>query len=385
MTATATAYRSSWADEDVIALKDMATKFFQTEALPHRERWAAQKCVDREFWYKAGELGLLCGSVPEEYGGGGGTLAHDFAVFEAQAACGETGFGNQVHSGLVAQYILTYGTEEQKNRWLPAMATSALVGAIAMTEPGGGSDLKALRTTAIREGDHYRVNGAKTFTSNGSTADLIVLVVKTDPAAGAKGVSLIVLETRDAPGFRVGRVLDKVGMKAQDTAELFFDDVLIPADNLLGEEGAGYGYAMAQLAHERLVVADLGVAVLESAVEETVKYTKSRTAFGTPLFDMQNTRFELAECATIGRIARVFVDDCIQRHLRGGLDATTASMAKAWVTDMQVQVIDRCVQLFGGYGYMMEYPIARMFIDSRAQKIYAGANEVMKGLIARSL
>jgi len=380
-----TAYRSTWADDDVIALKEMATKFFETEALPHRERWAAQKCVDREFWYKAGELGLLCTSIPEEYGGGGGTLAHDFAVMEAQAACGESGFGNQVHSGLVAHYILTYGSEEQKKRWLPGMASGALVSAIAMTEPGGGSDLKALRTSAIRDGDHYRLNGAKTFTSNGSSADIIVLVVKTDPAAGAKGVSLLVLETADAPGFRVGRVLDKVGMKAQDTAELFFDDVLVPAENLLGEEGAGYGYAMKQLAHERLVVAVWGAAVLESAVEETVKYTKDRHAFGTPLFDMQNTRFELAECATIARIARVFVDDCIEHHLRGELDATTASMAKAWVTDMQVAVIDRCVQLFGGYGYMLEYPIARMFVDSRAQKIYAGANEVMKELIARSL
>ena len=260
----------------------------------------------------------------------GGTLAHDFAVFEAQAACGETGFGNQVHSGLVAHYILKDGTDEQIH-W-SSHAQRQLVRArrktIAMTEPGGGSDLKALRTTAIREGDHYRLNGAKTFTSNGSTADLIVLVVKTDPGAGAKGVSLIVLETADAPGFRVGRVLDKVGDEAQDTAELFFDDVLIPADNLLGEEGAGYGYAMAQLAHERLVVADWGVAVLESAVEETVKYTKNREAFGKPLFDMQNTRFELAECATIARIARVFVDDCIARHLRGELDAATASMAK---------------------------------------------------------
>ena len=363
----------------------MATKFFETEALPHRERWAAQKCVDRDFWYKAGELGLLCTSVPEEYGGGGGTLAHDFAVMEAQAACGESGFGNQVHSGLVAHYILAYGTDEQKRRWLPGMASGKLVSAIAMTEPGGGSDLKALRTSAIREGDHYRLNGAKTFTSNGSSADLIVLVVKTDPAAGAKGVSLLVLETADAPGFRVGRVLEKVGMKAQDTAELFFDDVLVPAENLLGDEGAGYGYAMRQLAHERLVVAVWGTAVLESAVEETVKYTKERHAFGTSLFDMQNTRFELAECATIARIARVFVDDCIERHLRGELDATTASMAKAWVTDMQVAVIDRCVQLFGGYGYMLEYPIARMFVDSRAQKIYAGANEVMKELIARSL
>jgi alkylation response protein AidB-like acyl-CoA dehydrogenase len=378
-------YLSAWADDDVVALKEMATKFFQTEAWPHRERWAAQKCVDREFWYKAGELGLLCASAPEEYGGGGGTLAHEFAIMEAQAACGESGFGNQVHSGLVARYILTYGTEEQKKRWLPGMATGELISAIAMTEPGCGSDLKALRSTAIREGNHYRLNGAKTFISNGSSADLIVLVVKTDPTAGAKGVSLIVLETADAPGFRVGRVLDKVGMKAQDTAELFFDDVLIPAENLLGEEGAGYGYAMRQLAHERLVVAVWGVAVLESAVEETVKYTKDRNAFGNPLFDLQNTRFELAECATIARIARVFVDDCIDRHLRGELDAATASMAKAWVSDMQVQVIDRCVQLFGGYGYMLEYPIARMFVDSRAQKIYAGANEVMKELIARSL
>jgi acyl-CoA dehydrogenase len=382
---TTTAYRSAWADDDVIALKEMATKFFETEALPHRERWAAQKCVDRDFWYKAGELGLLCASVPEEYGGGGGTLAHEFAIMESQAACGESGFGNQVHSGLVAHYILAYGTEEQKRRWLPGMASGALVSAIAMTEPGGGSDLKALRTTAIRDGDHYRLNGAKTFTSNGSSADLIVLVVKTNPAAGTKGVSLLVLETADAPGFRVGRVLEKVGMKAQDTAELFFDDVLVPAANLLGDEGAGYGYAMKQLAHERLVVAVWGAAVLESAVEETVNYTKERHAFGNPLFDMQNTRFELAECATIARIARVFVDDCIQRHLRGELDATTASMAKAWVSDMQVAVIDRCVQLFGGYGYMLEYPIARMFIDSRAQKIYAGANEVMKELIARSL
>ena len=380
-----TEYRSAWADDDVLALKEMATKFFETEALPHRERWAAQKCVDRDFWYKAGELGLLCTSIPEEYGGGGGTLAHDFAVMQAQAACGESGFGNQVHSGLVAHYILGYGTEEQKRRWLPGMASGALVSAIAMTEPGGGSDLKALRTSAIRDGDHYRLNGAKTFTSNGSSADIIVLVVKTDPAAGAKGVSLLVLETADAPGFRVGRVLDKVGMKAQDTAELFFDDVLVPAANLLGEEGAGYGYAMKQLAHERLVVAVWGVAVLEAAVEETVKYTKDRQAFGQALFDLQNTRFELAECATIARIARVFVDDCIERHLRGDLDATTASMAKAWVSDQQVAVIDRCVQLFGGYGYMLEYPIARMFVDSRAQKIYAGANEVMKELIARSL
>jgi len=380
-----TGYQSPWVDDEIADLKAMAMKFFEAEALPHRERWEQQKCVDREFWFAAGKLGLLCAAVPQEYGGGGGTVAHDFAIFEAQGYCGESGFGNQVHSGLVAHYLLAYGSEEQKRRWLPKMATGEFVGAIAMSEPGGGSDLKALRTTAIREGDHYVLNGSKTFTSNGSSADIIVLVVKTDPGAGAKGVSLLVLETADAEGFRVGRVLDKLGMKAQDTSELFFDNVRVPVENLLGDEGAGYSYAMRQLAHERLVVAVQGLATLERAVDETVAYTKARTAFGAPLFELQNTRFELADCATIARVARTFVDDCITKHLRGELDSATASMAKAWVTDMQCQVIDRCLQLFGGYGYMLEYPITRMFADSRAQRIYAGANEVMKELVARSL
>jgi acyl-CoA dehydrogenase len=378
-------YRSAWVDDEIADLKEMATKFFETQALPHRERWEQQKRVDREFWLAAGRLGLLCASVPEQYGGGGGTLAHDLAIFEAQARCGETGFGNQVHSGLVAHYLLAYGSEEQKRRWLPKMASGECIGALAMSEPRGGSDLKALRTSAIRHGDHYWVNGSKTFISNGVNADLIVLVVKTDPSAGSKGISLLVLETAGAEGFRVGRVLDKLGMKAQDTAELFFDDVRVPVGNLLGEEGAGYGYAMKQLAHERLIIAITGVAVLERAVEDTVAYTKERHAFGAPLFAMQHTRFELAECATIARVARVFVDDCIAKHLRGELDAATASMAKAWVTDMQCVVVDRCLQLFGGYGYMLEYPIARMYADSRAQRIYAGANEVMKELVARSL
>ncbi len=379
------AHRSPWVDDEIAALDQMATKFFETEALPNRERWEQQQYVDREFWLAAGRLGLLCASIPQEYGGGGGSLAHDFTIFEAQARAGDTGFGNQVHSGLVAHYLLAYGTEEQKHRWLPKMATGEHISAIAMSEPGGGSDLKALRTTAIREGDHYRLNGSKTFISNGASADLIVLVVKTDPSAGAKGVSLLVLETADAKGFRVGRVLNKLGMKAQDTAELFFDDVLVPAANLLGEEGAGYGYAMKQLAHERLIVAIMGVSTLESAVAETIAYTKQRCVFGAPLFSMQNTRFELADCATIAKVARTFVDDCIAKHLRGELDAVTASMAKAWVTEMQTQGIDRCLQLFGGYGYMLEYPITRMYADSRAQKIYAGTNEVMKELVARSL
>lgn len=380
-------YRSSWMDDEVVALKQMATKFFEAEALPHRERWIEQKHVDREFWRQAGEIGLLCAAVPEQYGGGGGTFVHDLVIAQAALELTETGFGigAAVHSGLVANYILTYGDEDQKQRWLPKMASGEFIGAIAMTEPGGGSDLKSLRTNAIREGDHYLVNGSKTFISNGSNADIIVLVLKTDLAAGTKGVSLLVLETANEPGFQVGRILDKIGMKSQDTAELFFEDVRIPVGNLLGEEGKGFAYAMTQLAHERLLIADGAVTFAEAAIDETVRYTKERKAFGGPLFALQNTRFELADCATKTRVARVFVDSCIERHLRGDLDATAASMAKAYSTDVQCEVVDRCVQLFGGYGYMLEYPIARMYADSRAQKIYAGANEVMKELIARSL
>jgi acyl-CoA dehydrogenase len=382
---TPTSYRSSWVDDEIVALKEMATKFFEAELLPHQERYAAQKYVDREFWNKAGELGLLCASIPEEYGGGGGTFAHDFAIFDAQSGLGDTSFGNMVHSGLVAHYILAYGTEEQKQRWLPGMATGELVGAIAMTEPGAGSDLKALRTTAVHDGDSYVVNGAKTFISNGKHAGLVIVAAKTDPAAGSKGVSLIVVETADADGYRVGRLLDKIGMKGQDTAELFFDNVRVPASNLLGDEGAGYTYLMKQLAHERLVIAVTAAAATESAVALTVQYTKERNAFGANLFEMQNTRFQLADCATLAHVSRVFVDNCIERHLRGELDAATASMAKAYCTEVQGQVVDKCVQFFGGYGYMLEYPIARMYADARVQRIYAGANEVMKELIARSL
>lgn len=380
-----TRYRSSWVDEDVIALKEMSTKFFEAELLPNQERFAEQKHVDREFWNKAGELGLLCASIPEEYGGGGGTYAHDFAVFDAQYGLGDTSFGNMVHSGLVAHYILAYGTEEQKRRWLPGMASGELVGAIAMTEPGAGSDLKALRSTAVRDGESYVINGAKTFISNGKHADLVIVVVKTDPTAGAKGVSLIVVEPAAVDGYRVGRLLDKLGMKGQDTAELFFDDVQVPVGNLLGEEGSGFAYLMKQLAHERLVVSVCAAAATEAAVAVTVKYTKERKAFGAPLFEMQNTRFELAQCATLAHVSRVFVDNCIERHLRGELDGVTASMAKSYTTEIQGQVVDRCLQLFGGYGYMTEYPIARMYADARVQRIYAGANEVMKELIARSL
>lgn len=386
-TVTEPKYRSPWADDDVVALKEMATKFFVSEALPHRERWIEQKRVDREFWLAAGEVGLLCAAIPEEYGGGGGTFVHDLAILQAALELTEMGFGvgAGIHGGLVANYINVYGTEEQKHRWLPKMARGEFIGAIAMTEPGGGSDLKAIRTTATRSGDHYIVNGSKTFISNGANADIVILVLKTDPDAGVRGVSLLVVETRDLPGYSVGRVLDKVGMKAQDTAELFFEAMRVPVANLLGEEGKGYAYAMTQLAHERLLISDMAATMAEAAVAETVRYTKERHAFGGPLIELQNTRFELAQCATLARVARVYVDSCIERHLRGELDATSASMAKLYATDVQCEVIDRCVQLFGGYGYMLEYPIARMYADSRAQKIYAGTSEVMKELIARSL
>ena len=385
MTTTAS-YISAWRDDEVRALADVADKFFANEVVAHRERWESQHHVDREVWTKAGELGLLCCSIPEEYGGGGGTFAHDLAVLESQARAGDTSFGNGVHSGIVAHYLLAYGTEEQRRRWLPKLASGEMIAAVAMTEPGAGSDLKGVRTKAVLDGDHYVVNGSKTFISNGSMADLIVVVAKTDPDAGARGISLVVVETREVTGFEVGRVLDKVGQLGADTAELSFIDVRVPKDNLLGGiEGKGIGQLMAQLAQERLIIAMGGVAAMETAIEETVSYVKSRRAFGQTIFDFQNTKFTLAECATVAHVARVFIDSCVERHLQGGLDTTTAAMAKWWLTEQQTIVIDRCLQLFGGYGYMREYPIARLYQDARVQKIYAGTNETMKDLVARSL
>jgi acyl-CoA dehydrogenase len=379
-------YTSPWLDDEVLAVREVAQKFFANELVPHREKWEAQHFVDREVWTRAGELGLLCCSIPEEYGGGGGTFAHDIAVMEAQAKAGDTAFGNGVHSGIVAHYILAYGTEEQKRRWLPRMAGGELIAAVAMTEPSGGSDLKAVRTRATREGDTYVVNGAKTFISNGRMADLVVVVAKTDASAGAKGISLVVVETQDCPGFVRGRILEKVGQHGADTSELFFSDVKVPTDNLLGGvEGRGFGQLMTQLPQERLTIAITAVAMMEAAVEMTVDYVKSRQAFDQSVFDFQNTRFVLAECATVAHASRVFVDSVIQRHLDGQLDTTTAAMAKWWLTEQQCQVVDQCVQLFGGYGYMREYPIARLYEDSRVQKIYGGANEVMKDLVARAL
>ena len=379
------AYVSAWRDEEARAVGSLAGEFF-TELATHRERWEAQHRVDRDVWTKAGSMGLLCCSIPEEYGGGGGTFAHDLAVIEAQALVGELSFGISVHSGIVAHYLLAYGTEEQRHRWLPGMASGELVGAVAMTEPSAGSDLKNLKTKAVREGDSYVVNGAKTFISNGATADLVLLAVKTDTSAGARGMSLLVVETADCAGFSRGRVLDKVGLPGQDTAELFFEDMRVPVDNLLGEvEGQGFAQLMAQLPQERLYIGLQAVAAMETALAETIDYVKSREAFDQTIFDFQNTKFVLAECATVTHAARVFIDSCIQRQLDGGLDSTTAAMAKWWLTEQQGLVIDKCVQLFGGYGYMREYPIARMYADARVQRIYGGSNETMKDLVARSL
>lgn len=378
-------YVPTWHDDEVRALSELAGGFFEREVVANNEKWEAQRRIDRDVWLKAGEMGLLCCSIPEEYGGGGGTFAHDLAVFEAQGYAGDLAFGISVHSGIVAHYINEYGTEEQKKTWLPGMASGEILGAIGMTEPGAGSDLKAIRTTAIRDGEHYVVNGSKTFITNGSSADVIVLAVKTDPKAGAKGVSLLIVDLRDCPGFTVGRVLDKVGQHAADTSELSFVDVRVPVSNLLEAEGRGFGQLVAQLVQERLIIAAQASGAMKRAVEETVAYVKSRQAFGHSLFEFQNTAFELAECQTIARTCEVFLDHCIQEHLRGDLDAAEAAMAKYWLTDKQCEVVDRCVQLHGGYGYMREYLVARMYEDARVQKIYAGANEVMKGIIAKSL
>ncbi|GAA3236377.1 acyl-CoA dehydrogenase family protein [Actinocorallia longicatena] len=370
---------------DLRLLRATARKFLETEAVPHRERWEEQRHIDRDFWRKAGDLGLLCCAVPEQYGGGGGTIAHDLVVIEEQARALELGWGNTVQSGIVAHYLLAYGTEQQKNRCLPALASGEAVAAIAMTEPGAGSDLKALTTQAVRDGDDYLVTGTKTFISNGGSADLVVLAAKTDPDAGAKGVTLLIADVRDGQGFHRGRTLRKLGQHTSDTAELHFDQMRLPAGAVLGEVGRGFAHMMEQLPQERLCIATIAVASIERAVELAVEYSRQRRAFGGTLFDLQNTRFELAECATLARAGRVFLDDCVARHLDGALDTATASMAKWWLTDLQCQIVDRCQQLFGGYGYMWDYPITRMAADARVQRVYGGANELMKELIARSL
>jgi acyl-CoA dehydrogenase len=375
-----------WMDPELELLRDTARRFFETECAPRHEEWAEQKHVDRKIWRRAGELGLLCAGIPEEYGGGGGHFLHEAVICEEQQRAMVNSFSINVHAGILAHYLLGYGSEAQKKRWLPGMASGEMVGAIAMTEPGAGTDLQRIRTTAIRDGDDYVVNGAKTFITNGFHADVICVAVKTDPQAKAKGVSLLMMETRDLPGFRRGRLLDKIGQRAQDTVELFFDDVRVPATNLLGgEEGRGFAQLMQQLPRERLLIAVGAAATMQRAVDETLAYVQQRQIFGAALMAMQNTRFKLAECQTQATIARSFVDDCIARLQRDELDVPTAAMAKWWITDALCKVVDECLQLHGGYGYMNEYPIARMYADARVGRIYGGANEVMKEIVARGM
>jgi len=375
-----------WEDDDLRLWRDSCRRFIEKEVVPNQQRWRQERRVERGLWLKAGDMGLLCPSVPAAYGGGGGTLSHELVVIEELARALETGFGFGVHSPVVADYIVSYGSEEQKARWLPRMATGESVAAIAMTEPGAGSDLRGLRARAERTPDGYVLNGTKTFTTNGATAELIIVVTVTNPDAGSRGLSLFMLDARNTPqGFTRSQPLHKIGQHSADTAELFFDDVVVGAEALIGEEGAGLAYLMQQLPRERLVIAAGAATAAQRAVDLTVEHTKAREAFGAPLFQMQNTRFVLAECATLARVGQTFLDSCIVSYLAGSLDSATASMAKWWLTDVQCEVVDRCLQLFGGYGYMDEYPIGRMYSDARVQKIYGGSNEIMKELIARSL
>jgi acyl-CoA dehydrogenase len=376
-------HRHAWMTEEMDLFRDQASRFIGAEMAPHAKRWREQGYIDRDIWKKLGAMSLMLPELPEEYGGAGGSLAHQLVVLEEltrHEVAGSTG----VHT-IVAHYLLDYGTGEQKRRWLPKLASGEYLAGIAMSEPGAGSDLKAIRTRATLDGDHYVVSGAKTFITNGFTAHLLVVVVRTGEA-GKKGVSLIVVETEGLKGFRVGRRLEKIGQHLSDTAELFFDDVRVPRENLLGEgEGEGFKQLMGQLPFERMLIANSAVAAVEKAVDLTIAYTKERKAFGQPIFDFQNTKFKLAECATTAHIMRTFVNDCVQRLLDGKLDAEAAYMAKWWCTDEQCRVLDECLQLFGGYGYMWEYPIARMYADARVQRIYGGTNEIMKDLIARKL
>ncbi len=368
------------------AFRDAVRTFLAREAVPHHERWEADGQVDRAVWKAAGSAGLLGTDVPEEYGGGGvPDFRYNAVITEEISRAGTSGLGFSMQNDVTAPYLLRLATDEQKRRWLPGFCSGEIITAIAMTEPGAGSDLQGIATTARRtaEGD-WVLNGAKTFITNGIHADLVIVVAKTDPDAGSRGFSLLVVE-RGMAGFERGRRLKKVGLKAQDTAELSFTDVHVPADNLLGEEGNGFVHLMQNLAQERLSIAVSAIAGAARALELTLAYTKERRAFGSPVASFQNTRFEMAEMDTEVTVTQVFVDRCIGQHVESGLSATDAAKAKWWATDVQKRVIDRCVQLHGGYGYMLEYPIARAFVDARVQSIYGGTNEIMKEIIGRSL
>ncbi len=360
-------------------------RFFETEVVPNRDAWDEQQHVDRGLWNKAGELGLLCVTMPEEYGGLGVDRTYSTILMEEQSYSGDSGVGFSLHSDIVAPYINNFGNHEQKSKYLPKLASGEMVGAIAMTEPGTGSDLQGVKTTAVLEGDDYVLNGSKIFITNGYLSDLVIVVAKTgNSGEGAKDISLLIVEA-NSPGFTKGKPLKKVGMKAQDTCELFFNDVRVPKANLLGQEGMGFIMLMKELAWERLIIAITSVAGAEAAMKHTLEYTRSRKVFGKPVASFQNTRFKLAEMKSELAIARVYVDRCLEMTLAGKLGVEDAAIAKYWTSDLMNKVIDECVQLHGGYGYMLEYPVARAWIDARAQRIYGGTNEIMKELIARTL
>ncbi|WP_341023230.1 acyl-CoA dehydrogenase family protein [Brevundimonas diminuta] len=374
-------------EEEIVLFSDSVAKWIDEHAPQEKfQQWIVESSVPRGLWNAAGEAGLLGLSLPEEDGGFGGDYRHEVVLMRQLGWKGADHFGISLHNAIVMPYIWHYGTAEQKARWLPRLQSGELVGAIAMTEPGAGSDLQGVKTTAVKQGDHYVLNGSKTFITNGQLANFIIVVAKTDPAEGAKGTSLICLETDGAEGFERGRNLHKIGMEANDTSELFFNDVKVPLDNVIGDtEGQGFVQLMQQLPQERLNIAVQGVAAAERGLQETLAYVKERKAFGKRVIDFQNTQFKLAEIKTKLTVAKVFVDHCIGLHLKGQLDAATASMAKYWVTDIQGETIDEMLQLFGGYGYMTEYPIAQLYKDARVQRIYGGTNEIMKLLIARTL
>jgi len=370
--------------EEHDAFRDSVRRFMEQEVMPHHARWEEQQHVDREIWTKAGAQGFLCPTMPEEYGGAGVDKLFSVIVMEEIARANATGLGWGLHSEIVAPYLLHYGSEYLKQTYLPKMASGEMIGAIAMTEPGAGSDLQGVRTTAVKDGDHYVLNGSKIFITNGYLADVVIVVAKTAPERGAKGTSLFVVDTSMA-GFTKAKPLKKAGLKAQDTCELYFDNVRVPAANLLGEENSGFVYLMQELPWERMQIAVIGVASAEAAIEWTVDYTRERKAFGQEVLKFQNTRFTLAELKTEVQIGRVFVDRCIELLMAGKLDPVTASMAKYWCSDLQCKVLDACVQLHGGYGFMWEYPVTRAWADARVQRIYGGTNEIMKELIGRSL